>query len=103
MRHMKNWIEYKNGATIGKRGSENGIILKDQEFNSSCRITLESCPRYYAITCGIYGAMVHTVFCSPQESESVFEAMKFDIAKFLSTKTTEDEEFDFYDYFCNKY
>lgn len=52
--------------TIGTKGSEEGIIQKDEEYNSSVRITLETCPRLgkkvYAITCGIYGSMVHTTF-----------------------------------------
>lgn len=51
-------------------GSEGGIILLDEEYHQSCRITLEKCERYYAITCGIYGSMVHTVF-SDQEHYQV--------------------------------
>ena len=42
-------------------GSENGIILRDEEYKGSCRGTLEKCPKYYAISCGVYGGMVHTV------------------------------------------
>ena len=41
----------------GEKGSENGIILKDEEYKRSCRITLEKSPRYYCITCGIYGSI----------------------------------------------
>ena len=48
--------------TIGRKGSENGTILKDEEYNDLCRITLEKCSRYYAVTCGIYGELVHTAF-----------------------------------------
>lgn len=56
------WKNYNYGATIGRKGSENGTILKDEEYNDLCRITLEKCSRYYAVTCGIYGELVHTAF-----------------------------------------
>lgn len=46
----------------GASGSEGGKVLKDEEYKKSCRITFEICPKYYAITCGVYGAMVYTVF-----------------------------------------
>ena len=100
---MKKWIDYKDGHTIGGKGSENGTILKDQEFDGGCRITLEVCQKYYAITCGVYGAIVHTVFRSAETAEDTFEAMKNELGRFMSAKTTEDEEIEFYDYFCNKY
>ena len=100
---MKKWIDYKGGFTVGEKGSEDGVILKDQEFDESCRITLERCPKYHAITCGIYGAMVHTVFCSPEEAEITFDEMKKELGKFLSTPTTEDEECEFYEDFCSRF
>ena len=34
----------------GETGSENGIIIADEEYKNVCRITLEKCERYYAIT-----------------------------------------------------
>ena len=40
-------------------GSEGGLIIADEEYRDSCRITLEKCERYYAITCGVYGGMMH--------------------------------------------
>ncbi len=100
---MKKWTEYKESTTIGKYGSENGVILKDQEFDSRCRITLEKCSRYYAITCGIYGSMVHTVLCSPEEADNLFDSMKSELGKFMSTETPVNKETDFYNYFCEKY
>ena len=44
-------------------GSEGGTIIADEEYKESCRITLERCERYDAITCGVYGSMMHTTFC----------------------------------------
>ena len=44
-------------------GSEGGTIIADEEYKESCRITLERCERYDAITCGVYGCMMHSVKC----------------------------------------
>ncbi|MBR5667199.1 MAG: hypothetical protein IKW95_05880 [Lachnospiraceae bacterium] len=89
--------------SLGAKGSENGIILQDEEYKKSCRITLEKCPRYYAITCGVYGAMVHTAFCDYNNYKEIYEAMKEELSAFIDRETTEDEEMDFYEYFTNKY
>jgi hypothetical protein len=58
------WIEFEGGSTIGEQGSENGLTLKDEEQVRGARITLERDTRIapFAITCGIYGWMVHTRF-----------------------------------------
>lgn len=100
---MSKWLPYQEGASIGAVGSESGIILYDEELESGCRITLERCPKYHAITCGVYGAMVHTAFCGPDDAKEMYEAMKLELGKFMATQTTEKEEYEFYDYFCSKY
>lgn len=100
---MKKWAPYNNGKSIGGLGSENGVILYDEEFDSGCRITLEKCDRYHAITCGVYGAMVHTVFCSSSDAEKTYEEMKSELSRFMCTQTTMEEETEFYNYFFNKY
>jgi hypothetical protein len=58
------WDSYANSNTIGKRGSESGIILQDFENLKGARITLEKdCNGIpFAITLGIYGVMFHTHF-----------------------------------------
>ena len=65
-------------------GSEGGTIIADEEYKESCRITLERCERYDAITCGVYGCMMHTAFCNKSD-------------------TTADEESIFYEEFTSKY
>ena len=100
---MKKWIPYKDGSSIGGVGSENGTILYDEEIDGGCRITMEKCPKYYAITCGVYGSMVHTVFRGSDDAKDTYEAMKNELGKFMCTATTETEEAEFYDCFCNKY
>lgn len=87
----------------GETGSENGIILKDEEYKESCRITLEKCPKYYGITCGVYGSMLHTVFCNESDYEVTYDAMKMELADFIDREVTEEEASDFYAYFTDKY
>lgn len=84
-------------------GSEGGIIIADEEYKNSCRITLEKCEKFYAITCGVYGAMVHTAFSDSENYQALYDDMKKELQEFIDTETTEKEEFDFYDYFCSKF
>lgn len=58
------WATLENGGTVGSRGSENGVILIDEEHSLGARITLErdGAIAPFSITCGIYGWMLHTRF-----------------------------------------
>lgn len=87
----------------GKTGSEGGIIIADEEYDNTCRITLEKCKRCYAITCGVYGAMVHTTFADFDHYQSIYDEMKSELQKFIDNVTNEDEELKFYKYFCDKF
>ncbi|MDO6432905.1 hypothetical protein Q4E93_20015 [Flavitalea sp. BT771] len=66
----KDWGIFEKGRTIGKKGSEDGIILADLENIHGARITVEQIdnpsPRF-AITFGIYGLLFHTHFKRRQE------------------------------------
>jgi hypothetical protein len=85
------WKPFRDGTTLGDVGSEAGVILRDEVYVEGARITLERPePRKpfgqptvrYAITCGIYGWMVHTRFFA-EEADAVeaYEAMKPALAK----------------------
>lgn len=97
------WKRIDSGVTIGQVGSENGVIVEDEEYKESCRITLEKCEKYYAITCGIYGAMAHTAFCDENNSKQLYNAMKEELQVFIDKHTTMDEELEFYESFTRKY
>lgn len=86
----------------GETGGEGGMILADEEYRESCRITLEKYPQYYAITCGIYGSMVHTAFCGVN-FQSVYEEMKAELQQFIDKDPSESEKFQFYRYFTRKF
>lgn len=73
------WYPAEDGATLGQPGSEQGTMLRDEEHALGARISLERGTRAapFAITCGIYGWMLHTRFFSDQaEAESQFDQMK---------------------------
>jgi hypothetical protein len=66
------WTPTHAGTTIGKIGSEGGIILHDDEQPDGSRITLERDGHApWSITCGILGVMVHTCFFSTEEQATV--------------------------------
>lgn len=90
------WIPFKEGKTISQKGSENGIILIDEELPGLARITLEK-DGYtpYGITCGIYGQMAHTAFAGKEEEAMrKYEAMKCAIEKYVATFNDPDYEYD---------
>ena len=35
------WHQFEDGATLGQKGSESGVILRDEEHPQEARITLE--------------------------------------------------------------
>ncbi|MBO7208630.1 MAG: hypothetical protein J6V58_02715 [Clostridia bacterium] len=94
---------WKDLYVSGEMVSDNGIIIKDEEYMESCRITLEKCSKYYAITCGVYGTMVHTAFCSAEDCDDVYEKMKMELQEFIDSDLTDDEECEFYENFVMKY
>jgi hypothetical protein len=81
------WVPFDGGESIGQRGSERGIIIRDELHHDGARITLERdgpvAP--YATTCGIYGWIVHTRFFDAEdEVQSEFQRMRHEISKILS-------------------
>lgn len=89
-------------AMNGMSQQEGGITLRDEEYKGSCRITLVKFTDRYEITCGVYGAMFHTVYCGENHQE-IYEAMKMELQAFIDKNTTRDEEYAFYDDFTVKY
>lgn len=74
------------GATIGQRGSEDGVIVRDDEHEAGARITLErDCTHApLTITLGIYGWMCHTRFFGVEpEAEAEFTRMQDGLAAIL--------------------
>ncbi len=87
------WEPFDAGATIGQEGSECGDIVRDEEHLRGARITLErdtpTAP--FAITCGVYGWMVHTrSFPTEADAVSQFEAMKGALTEIIAAIPSAD-------------
>ena len=87
------WHAYGNGTSTGMKGSEGGTIVLDEEHSDGARITLEqgghTAP--WAITCGVYGLMVHTRFFADRTTaEAEYEAMKPALHAIVSQLGTAD-------------
>jgi hypothetical protein len=101
------WKSFDGGSSINQIGSENGIIVKDEEHENGARITIEKngyiAP--FSITCGIYGLFAHTAFCGDeQEADKKYEDMKTDIDFILHNPNSENDYIsDWCDKFTNKY
>ena len=77
------WRAFDCGNTLGERGSENGVILLDEEHPVGARITLERSGNTapFSITCGVYGALLHARFFRDEaEAQGDFTAMKARLA-----------------------
>jgi len=80
------WHSFAEGSTLGERGSEGGRIVLDEEHVDGARITLERDAGIvpWAITCGIYGAMVHTrYFSTRDEADTAYVSMKVGLEEVL--------------------
>ncbi len=83
------WTEYEAGGTIGLQGTEGGTIFRDEEYvgeSAGARITLERECKFapYAITCGVYGWLVHTRFIADEPTAiSEYEKMQPSLARIV--------------------
>ena len=56
------WRPYAHGTTVGQRGTQAGVIVRDEQHDGAARITPERdcCNTPFAVTCAIQGWFVHT-------------------------------------------
>ncbi|MCB8952133.1 MAG: hypothetical protein H6650_08990 [Ardenticatenales bacterium] len=83
------WNPFQNGSTIGMKGSERGIIIRDEEHDLGARITLEKIDTGapYRITSSICGWMIHTSFFSDEvRAISAYDVMKLELNNMLLEK-----------------
>lgn len=109
------WLPFESGSTLGQRGSDDGVIIADEEYSDSARITLErDCQAYgqstipFSITCGIYGLMMHTRFFSDEpRARQQFDEMKTAIATLVDQQPDSEDDLpdglDVYDEFVRQY
>jgi len=97
---MEKWVSFENGQTIGHLGTEDGVILKDEEMPGIGRITLEGKRTEASITCGLYGTFFDTVSSSLEDGSQKYDEMK------LALENSPDglEELEVWcDWFVNKF
>jgi hypothetical protein len=88
------WDLFEGGSSLGGRGSEDGVIIRDEEHRDGARITLEqdATTAPFVITCGIYGWMVHTrFFSSPSIAGEEYDRMKEGLSAVLAIIPTRDD------------
>lgn len=94
------WTPFDSGSTLGQHGSDDGVIIADEQYADSARITLErDCQAYgqptipFSITCGIYGLMMHTRFFSDEpQARQQFDEMKTAIATLVDQLPDSEDE-----------
>lgn len=89
------WVPFDDGKTMGQTGSEQGVIIADEEYKHGARITLERNTRIapYAITCGMYGGFFHTRFFSTEdEGQTAYDEMKVGLAQLVDIPIPEDDD-----------
>lgn len=80
------WRSFDNGASVGTTGSERGVIVLDEEHDDGARITMERDGHTpWSITCGIYGAFMHTAFASTEgEARAKYGPIKSELIMIIN-------------------
>lgn len=89
------WYAFEEGATLGLRGAEGGIVRADEQHDDGARITLEGeCLRApYAITVTVYGWAFHTRFFADEATaKQAYDVMKADLMGVLTLLSKEDDD-----------
>lgn len=82
------WSAFDGGATLGQQGSEEGVIVQDDEHRLGARITLERDGG--AAPFAICGLFVHTAFASEEpEALQKYAAMKERLARIISSEESD--------------
>ncbi len=90
---MTNWLAYDDGRSIGKSGSEGGVILQDEEYLKDARITLKRGEKFVSVSCNIYGWINHTrFFAAVPEAERDFKVMKSELGKVMDIIVEADSD-----------
>ena len=59
---MSKWKPYNRGRSIGVKGSEGSVILRDEEHPLGARMTIKQGKDYVSVSCNISGKIDHTRF-----------------------------------------
>ncbi len=85
------WHTFDQGRSLGTRGTEDGIIVLDEEHERGARITLEQGGRNapWSLTCGICGCFMHVAFASSEdEANRKYSDMKRDLVEIMEASSS---------------
>jgi hypothetical protein len=92
----KFWFAHEDGASVGERGGEGGLILRDEEFGDDetddARLTLERLTdeNTFALTAVVYGWM-HHVWRVTHEADAAFAEAKSNLESLAALLPYEDD------------
>lgn len=92
------WKPNDDGKSLGKLGSEGGTVILEDRHSDGALITLEMRCRDcipFAITCGVFGLMVHTCsFLWEDEARRSYAEMKDAVSTMLARLLSDPEDTD---------
>lgn len=82
--NSEGWKPYAGGQSIGKKDTQDGVILRDEEHELGARITVKQTKTYISISCIISGWMDHTRFFDKlPDALKAYNLMKPELASVL--------------------
>ena len=81
---MSKWNPYNRGRSIGVKGSEGSVIVRDEEHPLGARMTIKRGKDFVSVSCNISGKIDHTRFFKEMRAaESEYASMQKEMEKVL--------------------
>ena len=82
---MSKWNPYNRGRSIGVKGSEGSVIVRDEEHPLGARMTIKQGKDYVSVSCNIAGKIDHTRFFKEMRAaDREYTVMQKEMEKVLS-------------------
>ena len=82
---MINWQPYNHGRSIGVKGAEGGIIVRDEEHPLGARMTIKQGHDYVSVSCNISGKIDHTRFFREMKAaEREYSTMQSEMTRVIN-------------------
>ena len=82
---MIKWQPYNRGRSIGVKGSEGSVIMRDEEHPLGARMTIKQGKGFVSVSCNIAGKIDHTRFFKEMRAaEREYANMQKEMEKVLN-------------------
>jgi hypothetical protein len=82
---MIDWLPYNRGRSIGVKGSEGSVIIRDEEHPLGARMTIKQGHDYVSVSCSISGKIDHTRFFKEMRAaEQEYSTMQKEMTRVIS-------------------